>query len=126
MSRRTRCPSWPGCPSTTGTCRTIRARCATQNSYSKFSKRCGDNMKDIVRIGSGSGFWGDALDPALELLEHGKLDYLSFDFLAELTMALLQRLRAKNPQLGYVPDVIDYMRATMPLAHQSGTKLISN
>lgn len=83
-------------------------------------------MKDIVRIGSGSGFWGDALDPALELLEHGKLDYLSFDFLAELTMALLQRLRAKNPQLGYVPDVIDYMRATMPLARQSGTKLISN
>lgn len=83
-------------------------------------------MKDIVRIGAGSGFWGDALDPALELLEHGRLDYLSFDFLAELTMALLQRMRAKNPLAGYVPDVIDYMRATMPMARETGTKLISN
>ena len=44
-----------------------------------------------VRIGSGSGFWGDAMDPAIELLEKGELDYLCFDFLAELTMALLQR-----------------------------------
>jgi len=83
-------------------------------------------MKDTVRIGAGSGFWGDALDPALELLEKGKLDYLSFDFLAELTMALLQRLRAKNPQAGYVPDVVDYMRAMMPLARRNGTKLVSN
>jgi hypothetical protein len=83
-------------------------------------------MKDSVRIGSGAGFWGDALDPALEALEKGHLDYLSFDFLAELTMALLQRLRSKNPEAGYVPDVVDYMRATMPLAHKTGTKLISN
>lgn len=83
-------------------------------------------MKDTVRIGAGSGFWGDALDPALELLEKGQLDYLSFDFLAELTMALLQRLRAKNPQAGYVPDVVDYMRAMMPMARRNGTKLVSN
>ncbi len=83
-------------------------------------------MKDSVRIGSGAGFWGDALDPALEALEKGRLDYLSFDFLAELTMALLQRLRSKNPEAGYVPDVVDYMRATMPLARKAGTKLISN
>jgi hypothetical protein len=83
-------------------------------------------MKQTVRIASGSGFWGDALDPALELLEKGELDYMSFDFLAELTMALLQRLRAKNPQAGYVPDVVDYMRAMMPMAHRSGTRLVSN
>jgi len=83
-------------------------------------------MKKTVRIGSGAGFWGDALDPAVELLEKGKLDYLSFDFLAELTMALLQRLRSKNPQAGYVPDVVDYMRALMPLARKSGTILVSN
>jgi Acyclic terpene utilisation family protein AtuA len=83
-------------------------------------------MKDSVRVGSGGGFWGDALDPALEALEKGKLDYLSFDFLAELTMALLQRLRSKNPDAGYVPDVLDYMRATMPAARRAGTTLISN
>lgn len=83
-------------------------------------------MKNSVRIGAGAGFWGDALDPALELLEKGQLDYLSFDFLAELTMALLQRLRSKNPDAGYVPDVVDYMRAMMPMARKNGTRLISN
>lgn len=83
-------------------------------------------MKNTVRIGAGAGFWGDAPDPAMELLEKGQLDYLSFDFLAELTMALLQRLRSKNPEAGYVPDVIDYMRALMPLAREAGTTLVSN
>lgn len=83
-------------------------------------------MKDTVRIGAGSGFWGDALDPAVELLEQGRLDYLSFDFLAELTMALLQRLRGKDPEAGYVPDAIDMMRTLMPLAHRHGTRLVSN
>lgn len=83
-------------------------------------------MKNTVRIGAGAGFWGDALDPAVELLQKGKLDYLSFDFLAELTMALLQRLRSKNPEAGYVPDVVDYMRALMPLAREAGTTLVSN
>lgn len=83
-------------------------------------------MKKTVRIGSGGGFWGDALDPAVELLKKGELDYLSFDFLAELTMALLQRLRSKNPQAGYVPDAVDYMRALMPLAREAGTTLVSN
>lgn len=82
--------------------------------------------RDSVRIGAGSGFWGDALDPAVELLEKGQLDYLCFDFLAELTMALLQRLRSKDPQSGYVPEVVEYMRALMPLARQNGTKLVSN
>lgn len=81
---------------------------------------------DSVRIGAGSGFWGDALDPAVELLEKGQLDYLSFDFLAELTMALLQRLRGKDPQSGYVPEAVEYMRTLMPQARRNGTKLISN
>ena len=83
-------------------------------------------MKKSVRLGAGSGFWGDAMDPAMELLEKGKLDYLCFDFLAELTMALLQRQKAKNPELGYIPDAVQYMKAMMPLARANGTKLVSN
>jgi hypothetical protein len=83
-------------------------------------------MKETVRLGAGSGFWGDAMDPAAQLLERGELDYLGFDFLAELTMALLQRQKARNPQLGYVPDAIHYMKALMPLARERGTRLISN
>ena len=60
-------------------------------------------MKSVVRLGSGSGFWGDALDPAVELVERAELDYLSLDYLAELTMAVLQRQRLKNSQEGLHP-----------------------
>ena len=83
-------------------------------------------MKDVVRLGAGSGFWGDALDPAVELMEKGELDYMSFDFLAELTMALLQRQKLKDPEAGFVPDVVAYMQTLMPMARERGTKLISN
>lgn len=83
-------------------------------------------MKQSVRLGAGSGFWGDAMDPAMEILEQGKLDYLCFDFLAELTMALLQRQKLKNPALGYIPDAVQYMKAMMPAARANGTKLVSN
>jgi hypothetical protein len=83
-------------------------------------------MKKKVRLGAGSGFWGDGIDPAIELLTGGELDYLCFDFLAELTMALLQRQKSKNPALGYVPDAVEYMKLMMPLARERGTRLISN
>ena len=83
-------------------------------------------MKEVIRLGAGSGFWGDALDPAVELLEKGNLDYLGFDFLAELTMAILQRQKLKSPEAGYVPDVVTYMKAMMAPARERGTRLVSN
>lgn len=83
-------------------------------------------MKNVVRIGAGSGFWGDAMDPAMELLQGGELDYLCFDFLAELTMALLQRQKLKNAEAGFVPDAVAYMNAMLGMARERGTRLISN
>ncbi|MCA0328045.1 MAG: DUF1446 domain-containing protein, partial [Proteobacteria bacterium] len=83
-------------------------------------------MKKVVRLGAGSGFWGDAMDPAMELLREGNLDYLCFDFLAELTMALLQRQKLKKPEAGYVPDAVAYTNAMLALARERGTRLISN
>lgn len=83
-------------------------------------------MKKVVRIGAGSGFWGDAMDPAMELLKGGNLDYLCFDFLAELTMSLLQRQKLKNPEAGYVPDAVTYMNAMLATARERGTRLVSN
>lgn len=83
-------------------------------------------MKSVVRLGSGSGFWGDALDPAEELLREGELDYLCMDYLAELTMALLQRQRLKKSDEGYVPDLVPHMNALLPLARARGTRLICN
>ncbi|MGB3811352.1 MAG: acyclic terpene utilization AtuA family protein [Parvibaculum sp.] len=83
-------------------------------------------MTRTIRLGSGSGFWGDALDPAEELLEKGKLDYLCFDFLAELTMALLQRQKVKDPTKGYVPDAVAYLGSLLKVAKANGTRLITN
>lgn len=82
--------------------------------------------KQIIRLASGSGFWGDALDPAVEVLEKGELDYLCFDYLAELTMALLQRTLNKDPQAGYIPDILQHLKVLMPIAKGNGTKLVSN
>jgi hypothetical protein len=82
--------------------------------------------RDNVRVGCGSGFWGDAFDPADELLRAGKLDYLAFDFLAELTMALLQRQRARDPHTGYVEDAVNFMTAMAAPARERGTRLVSN
>jgi hypothetical protein len=83
-------------------------------------------MTKHVRLGAGSGFWGDALDPAVELLEKGGLDYLSMDYLAELTMALLQRQKLKDPGAGYIPDLPVHMRALLPLARKAGTRIVCN
>lgn len=83
-------------------------------------------MTRHVRLGAGSGFWGDALDPAVELLERGRLDYLAMDYLAELTMALLQRQKLKDANSGYIPDLPVHMRALLPLARKSGTRVICN
>ncbi|MCC6198517.1 MAG: DUF1446 domain-containing protein [Burkholderiales bacterium] len=83
-------------------------------------------MQETVRIGCGSGFWGDAFDPADELLRRGELDYLAFDFLAELTMALLQRQRARNPEAGYVEDAVAFMTDMAGTARERGTVLVSN
>lgn len=79
-----------------------------------------------VRLGCGAGFWGDAFDPALELAERGNLDFLCFDFLAELTMSLLQRVRAKDPVQGYVPDMVNWFADLAAPAKASGTTLVCN
>ena len=79
-----------------------------------------------LRLGSGSAYWGDLMEPAVELAERGELDYLSFDHLAELTLAILQRHRAKDPSRGYIADIVPWMDAILPVARSKGTKLITN
>lgn len=79
-----------------------------------------------VRLGAGSAYWGDMLEPAVELIEKGELDYIGFDHLAELTMSILQRMKDKDPTKGYIPDVIPWMKAILPIAHEKGVKVITN
>lgn len=79
-----------------------------------------------LRIGNGSAYWGDMLDPAVELAEKGNLDYLGLDHLSELTMAILQRMKNKNPNEGYIPDLVAWTEALLPHTHRNGVKMITN
>jgi Acyclic terpene utilisation family protein AtuA len=69
-----------------------------------------------VRIGCGSGFWGDTAQGAAQLVERGNIDVLVLDYLAEITMSILARMRAKRPDSGYATDFVDAVIA--PLATQ--------
>jgi hypothetical protein len=79
-----------------------------------------------VRIGAGAGYSGDRIEPAVELAESGKLDYLVFECLAERTIALAQQSRRKAPELGYDPLLEARMRAVLPIAARNGVRIISN
>ena len=79
-----------------------------------------------VRIGAGAGYSGDRIEPAVELAEHGALDYLVFECLAERTIALAQQARRANPELGYDPLLEARMRAVLPAAVRNGVRIISN
>lgn len=79
-----------------------------------------------IRIGSGAGYAGDRLEPALELIEKGRLDYISFECLAERTIAIAQQAKRKDPAKGY-NGLLEYrMEQVLPLAHAHGVKVITN
>jgi hypothetical protein len=79
-----------------------------------------------IRIGSGAGFADDRLEPAVELAEHGDLDYLAFECLAERTIALAQRDRLRDPSTGYNEWLPERMAAVLPACAARGTKIITN
>lgn len=80
-----------------------------------------------VRIGGASGFWGDSAVGPVQLVEKGEVDYLVFDYLAELTMSLLAAARLKNPEAGYALDfVTGALRAVLKPAMAQGIRIVSN
>lgn len=79
-----------------------------------------------IRIGSGAGYSGDRIEPAVDLIRDGNLDYIVFECLAERTIALAQLQKMRNPELGYDPLLEDRMRACLPLCVSNSVKLISN
>jgi hypothetical protein len=80
-----------------------------------------------VRIGGASGFWGDSSVGAPQLVEHGAVDFLVFDYLAELTMSILAAARGKNPELGYATDFVQVtMKAILRDVAARGIRVISN
>ncbi len=79
-----------------------------------------------IRIGSGSGFWGDNLDPAIEIAKHGDVQYLAYDFLGEPTIPSLQKMQRKDPSRGYVPSIRAVVRGVLPICLEKGIKILTN
>ncbi|MCZ4569321.1 acyclic terpene utilization AtuA family protein [Rhodococcus erythropolis] len=79
-----------------------------------------------VRIGNCSGFYGDRVSAMREMLEGGELDYLTGDYLAELTMLILGRDRMKDPSLGYAKTFLRQVEDTLGLALDRGVKIVAN
>ena len=90
--------------------------------------RSASGVKSPVRIGGASGFWGDSAIAAPQLLAPGtKLNYLVFDYLAETTLAIMSRMREKNPDAGYATDFVEItMKQIAPALKAGGVKVISN
>lgn len=83
-------------------------------------------MKRQIRIASGQGFWGDLQTAPLQQVSRGPIDYLVMDYLAEVTMSILQKQRMRNPQLGYARDLIDVVREILPFLVKNNITLITN
>ena len=79
-----------------------------------------------VRIGSGQGFWGDSLDAPVRMVEDGPLDYLMMDYLAEVTMSIMQKQRSRNPAMGYARDFVPLMERVLPTALKRNVKVVTN
>jgi hypothetical protein len=81
----------------------------------------------VLRVGNGAGFWGDNLDAPYLLARDGRLDVLTLEYLAELTMAILSHLRSKDPSAGYVTDFPELLERLVPiLKEQPGLRIVTN
>ncbi|HEX9083652.1 MAG TPA: acyclic terpene utilization AtuA family protein [Gemmatimonadaceae bacterium] len=83
-------------------------------------------MKKVVRVAAGQGFWGDDLDAPRRQVEGGPIDYLMLDYLAEVTMSILQKQKERDPSLGYARDFVGAMESVLPAVVERGVKIIAN
>ncbi len=83
-------------------------------------------MKEIVRVASGQGFWGDSLDAPRQQVEGGEIDYLMLDYLAEVTMSILQKQLERDPSMGYARDFVGAIESILPAIANRGVKVIAN
>jgi len=83
-------------------------------------------MKDFIRIASGQGFWGDLPNAPVNQAKKGPIDYLVMDYLAEVTMSIMQKQRMRNPEWGYARDFVSVVEQVLPEIKNEGIKVISN
>ncbi len=80
-----------------------------------------------MRVGNGAGFWGDNLDAPFLLAHDGEIDFLTLEYLAELTMAILSHLRSRDREAGYVTDFPELLERLAPLLkEQGGLRVVTN
>jgi hypothetical protein len=80
----------------------------------------------MLRIANGQGFWGDSVDAPARLVEEGPLDVLTLDYLAEVTMSILQKLKSRDPKAGYATDFVDLIRRILPTLRAKGIRVVAN
>jgi Acyclic terpene utilisation family protein AtuA len=83
-------------------------------------------MKEKIRIAAGQGFWGDLPDAPVRQVEDGPIDYLMLDYLAEVTMSIMQKQKARDPNAGYARDFVPLMRRIFPACVERGIKVTAN
>lgn len=83
-------------------------------------------MKEKIRIASGQGFWGDLIDAPMKQATGGPVDYIMMDYLAEVTMSILQKQKLKDPELGYARDIPPLMERLLPILMEKKIKVITN
>jgi hypothetical protein len=83
-------------------------------------------MKKIVRVGAGQGFWGDWLEAPRRQVEGGPIDYLMLDYLAEVTMSILQKQKERDPAMGYARDFVGAMDSVLGPVAEGKVRVIAN
>src|SRR5215468_8255331 len=83
-------------------------------------------MKPTIRVAAGQGFWGDLPDAPVRQVEEGPIDYLMLDYLAEVTMSIMQKQKARDPNAGYARDFVPLMRNILPACVQRDIKVTAN
>jgi hypothetical protein len=83
-------------------------------------------MKETIRVAAGQGFWGDLPDAPVRQVEEGPIDYLMLDYLAEVTMSIMQKQKARDPNAGYAKDFVPLMKRVLPALVERGIRVTAN
>ena len=82
--------------------------------------------REPVLVANGQGFWGDSILGPVRLVREGPLDYLTLDYLAEVTMSIMQKLRSRNPEAGYATDFVEMIDRVLPELVAKDIKVVAN
>src|SRR3954447_10970943 len=83
-------------------------------------------MKQQIRVAAGQGFWGDLLDAPVRQVQGGAIDYLMLDYLAEVTMSIMQKQKARDPKAGYARDFVALMKEILPACVERNIRVVAN